>query len=191
VSLLIALYLFLVIALPLALSSLVSYRTLPRSTGCPLCGAETLRIESRWLQMVSYLLRRQELQTRWCTRCLWEGAVRLPRPRQLEGSVPARGTTKRRSASRSIAVGPGRSGEAINLRDIEIDGLSWRVLLQCWHDSDKWFGRLLFIAPTGRLWVDTVDPISGKSSREVMGKALALPERTLACRLRELISDRA
>jgi hypothetical protein len=37
--------------------------------------------------------------------------------------------------------------------------------------------------------VDTVEPMSGSSSREVMGKALALPDRILAYRLRELISD--
>jgi hypothetical protein len=86
-------------------------------------------------------------------------------------------------------VGPGQSGEAVSLRDLDIDGLAWRVLLQCWHGTVRWFGRLLFIAPSGRLWVDTVEPMSGISAREVMGQALALPDRTLACRLRELISD--
>ncbi len=187
-SLLIALYLILVIALPLVLSGVVSYRTLPRTTSCPLCGAETLRLRSRWLTVISRLLRRQELQARWCTTCLWEGSVRLPR-RQPVALPGGRTAPPQVGRQRSIASGPGPSGEAISLRDLEIDGLSWRVLLQCWHDADRWFGRLLFIAPTGRLWVDTVEPMSGTSSREVMGKALALPDRTLAYRLRELISD--
>lgn len=186
--LLIALYLLLVIALPLALSSIVSYRTLPRTTLCPFCSTETLRLRSRWLNGISRLLRHQELQARWCTACLWEGTVRLPRfQRQLP--PPHQPAPQRLERRQSIAVGPGQSGEAVSLRDLEIDGLSWRVLLQCWHGTDRWFGRLLFIAPTGRLWVDTVEPMSGTSSREVMGKALALPDRTLACRLRELISD--
>jgi hypothetical protein len=186
--LLIALYLILVIALPLTLSGVVSYRTLPRTTKCPLCGEDTLRLRSRWLNGLSRLLRHQELQSRWCAACLWEGAIRLPRQkhRAPSGQPSAPAHLERRS---SIAVGPGQSGEAISLRDIEIDGLSWRVLLQCWHDADRWYGRLLFIAPTGRLWVDTVQPMSGISSREVMGKALALPDPVLAYRLRELISD--
>jgi hypothetical protein len=34
-----------------------------------------------------------------------------------------------------------------------------------------------------------MEPFSGASPGEVMGQALALPDRTLACRLRELISD--
>jgi hypothetical protein len=186
--LLIALYLILVIALPLALSSVVSYRTLPRTTTCPFCSTETLRLRSRWLQGISRLLRHQELQARWCTACLWEGTIRVHRRRQSAraGQHPGTARPERR---RSIAVGPGQSGEAVSLRDLEIDGRAWRVLLQCWHDTDRWFGRLLFIAPTGRLWVDTVEPMSGSSSREVMGKALALPDRILAYRLRELISD--
>jgi hypothetical protein len=186
--LLIALYLILVIALPLALSSVVSYRTLPRTTNCPLCGSETVRLRSRWLNATSRLLRHQELQARWCTNCLWEGAVRLPAHRH-QTVPPHQPATPRPERRQSIAVAPGQSGEAVSLRDLEIDGLSWRVLLQCWHGTDRWFGRLLFIAPSGRLWVDTVEPMSGGSAREIMGQALALPDRTLACRLRELISD--
>lgn len=89
----------------------------------------------------------------------------------------------------SIAVAPGQSGEAVNLRDLEVDGCPWRVLLQCWCDARRWYGRLLFIAPTGRLWVDTVEPFSGSTASDVVGQALALTDRALACRLRELISD--
>lgn len=181
-SLLIALYLLLVIALPLALSAAVSYRTLPETRNCPLCGEETVRIRSRTLHWASRLLRHRELQARWCTGCRWQGVIRLPRFAPHPGlELPRR--------PRSIAVAPGRSGEAVSLRDLDVDGSPWRVLLQCWCESQQWYGRLLFIAPTGRLWVDTVEPFSGSSLREVMGKALALPDRTLACRLKELISD--
>lgn len=185
-SLLIALYLTLVIALPLALSVVVSYRTLPRTPHCPLCGKETFHIRSRLLNALSCILRNQELQKRWCATCLWEGTIRIPRP--LPVNPLPQPVAETASGSRAPTV-PGPSGEAISLRDLEIDGLSWRVLLQCWYDTGQWFGRLLFIAPSGRLWIDTVDPIRGSSSGEVMGKALALPDRTLACRLRELISD--
>jgi len=195
VSLLIALYLLLVIALPLALSAVVSYRTLPEGRTCPLCGGETLRLRSRWLRAVSWLMRNRELQSRWCLVCGWVGISRLsrstparlpPAPPPTSPATPSRSGPQRR---RSIAVAPGKSGEAVNLRDLEVDGSPWRVLLQCWCDAELWYGRLLFIAPTGRLWVDTMEPFSGASPGEVMGQALALPDRTLACRLRELISD--
>lgn len=186
VSVLIALYLLLVIALPLALSAAVSYRTLPKGSTCPLCGSATSRIESRWLNLVSALLRNRVLHSRWCLHCGWDGVTRMPKE-PLEDRPAAEAPRPQRR--QSIAIAPGRSGEAVSLRDLEIDGSAWRVLLQCWCDEQRWYGRLLFIAPTGRLWVDTVDPFRGSTPGEVMGQALALPDRTLACRLRELISD--
>lgn len=187
-SLLIAIYLTLVIVLPLALSCVVSYRALPRSPLCPLCGEETLLVRSRSLGLISRLFREQDLQRRWCASCLWEGTARVPlldTPRRHD-----RGSRKTAGEpARSANKGPSPSGEAISLRDLEIDGLCWRVLLQTWHDSGHWFGRLLFIAPSGRLWIDDIEPIHGASAREIMGKAQALPDRTLAYRLKELISD--
>lgn len=182
-SALIVLYLLLVIALPLALSAAVSYRTLPEGRTCVLCGGETLRIRSRWLAAVSRLFRRCELQRRWCVTCGWEGVCRLP----IEPEPPVPISVPRRRPS--IEVAPGRSGEAVNLRNLEVDGSAWRVLLQCWHDGEQWFGRLLYIAPSGRLWVDTTPPFTGASAEDVLGQALALPDRTLTLRLRELISD--
>lgn len=187
VPLSIVLYLLLVIALPLALSAAVSFRTLPEGRNCPLCGGQTLRLRARWLAAVSLGLRRSVLHRRWCLTCGWEGSSKMPRERtEPETPLVGRAVERRRP---SIAVAPGQSGEAVNLRDLEVDGAPWRVLLQCWCDSSQWYGRLLFIAPSGRLWVDTVEPFSGSSPSEVMGQALALPEQTLTCRLRELISD--
>lgn len=186
-SLLILLYLLLVIALPLALSAAVSYRTLPEGRNCALCGCETVRVRARWLTAVSRLVPGSVLQRRWCLTCGWEGVSRLPREREahVERARPKPSAPRRPS----IAVAPGRSGEAVNLRSLEVDGSAWRVLLQCWRDAGQWYGRLLFIAPSGRLWVDTVEPFSGSSADEVLNQALALPDRTLALRLRELISD--
>lgn len=192
-SWLIVLYLLLVIVLPLALSVTVSYRTLPEGRSCPLCAGETLRLEARWFGRLSRISRRNVLQRRWCLTCGWEGICRLsssveptahrPAPTNRE---PIDARSRRR---RSIAVGPGDSGEAVNLRSLDIDGSAWRVLLQCWSDAHQWYGRLLFIAPSGRLWVDTVEPFTGASPNDVLTQALELTDTTLTYRLRELISE--
>ncbi|MBI4408108.1 MAG: hypothetical protein HY561_00275 [Gemmatimonadetes bacterium] len=73
---LIGVYLVLVIALPLALSALVSYRTLPRGVTCPLCRGETFAVCARWLRWASRMVRRGTLVRRWCPACRWEGVVR-------------------------------------------------------------------------------------------------------------------
>lgn len=187
VSLLIALYLLLVIVMPLALGVAVSYRTLPEGRTCTLCGDETLRIRARGLDLISLLIPRRRLQRRWCLACGWEGIARVPAQRVERPGTPR--PVRRTRQRPSIAIAPGRSGEAVNLRKLDVDGSPWRVLLQCWDDTTRWHGRLLFIAPSGRLWVDTVEPFHGDSQEDVLFQALALPEDTLACRLRELISD--
>lgn len=190
-SLLIVLYLLLVIVLPLSLSVTVSYRTLPEGSTCPLCADETLRLRVRWLRPVSKMIRRTELHRRWCLTCGWEGVSRIPAPDTLteKDSPSEEGVETPHTRRRSIAVAPGQSGEAVNLRSLEIDGSAWRVLLQCWSDARLWYGRLLFIAPSGRLWVDTVEPFAGPTPNAVLGQALALTDRTLTYRLRELISE--
>lgn len=176
VSLLIALYLLLVIALPLALSLTVSYRTLPDQRSCPICGNETLHVLSRWLRFVSAFTRNSTLERHWCTACGWEGVVRI---------------RARRPARNPLGPEPLPSGalNAVDLRFLEVDGRAWRVLLQCWCDAERWYGRLLFVDPTGRFLVDSGEPLHGLSQHDVIRQALALSDRILTCRLREVTSD--
>src|SRR5690606_6987174 len=97
VSLSIVLYLLLVIALPLALSAAVSFRTLPEGRNCPLCGGQTLRLRARWLAAVSLGLRRSVLHRRWCLTCGWEGSSKMPRERtEPETPLVGRAVERRR-----------------------------------------------------------------------------------------------
>jgi len=182
-SLLVALYLLLVIALPLALSAGVSYRTLPEGTTCPLCRSETLLLRSRWLGWASALLRRVVLQRRWCLSCGWEGIAKLT-------GEEARQARRRVAPSPPApAPPPDRTVEAIELRGLEVEGCAWRVLVECWCEAGRWYGRLLFSAPTGQLRTDTSRTFCGRSLSDILDQARALPDRLLACRLREAISD--
>jgi hypothetical protein len=63
------------------------------------------------------------------------------------------------------------------------------VMLQCWSSTGLYYGRFIFVGPSGRLWLDSVEAFSGASENEVLGHALSLPENTLASRLRRLVSD--
>lgn len=191
VAFLIALYVLLVIVLPLTLSAIVSYRSLPHGPACPLCQGETLRLVSRWLRLASRFTGRIELQRRWCVACNWEGVSRVSAapPRSLEivrADRPPQGSdTGRQSAAPAAAGAEG----AIDLRRIEVDGRRWRVLVQCWSRGDRWYGRLLFISPSGRMLADSMEPLSGISRHDVLGQALALPDALIAGRLRAVISD--
>jgi len=190
VAFLIALYVLLVIVLPLALSAIVSYRSLPHGPACPMCKGETLRLVSRWLRWASRLGSRTELQRRWCVACQWEGVMRVSaaRARRLEVvrvDRPSQGTGE---ASPEARAPEGAEG-AIDLRRLEVDGRLWRVLVQCWCRGGRWYGRLLFISPSGRMLADSMEPLSGVSRHDVLGQALALPDALIAGRLRAVISD--
>lgn len=176
---LIALYLLLVIALPLALSMAVSYRTLPEGGHCPLCQTETLRLTSHWLRVGSVFTPRQALHRRWCLGCGWEGVARMAAAqphRQRVAPTPV-GVQRAPRATGTVA-----------LRNIEVDGCSWHVLLQCWSDPAGWHGRLVFREPTGRMWTDAGRPINGQSRLEVVGQAKSLSDRALSGRLRSTTS---
>jgi hypothetical protein len=177
VTVLIAIYLFLVFLLPLALSAMVGYRALPTGCGCPQCRGETLRLQSRSLQYASAVLPRTEVHRRWCMTCGWDGVVKVkPEPPLRVTPVPP--------------VRPPRpSTRTLDVRALHIDGKAWRVLLQCWREQGRWLGRIVFVAPTGRLWTDSRHPFSGRTQEDVLGQALSLPDRALASRLRELVSD--
>ena len=57
-----------------------------------------------------------------------------------------------------------------------------------WRERGRCYGRLLFVGPSGRLWCDPLAAFHGQTQRDVMGQALALSDRLLAYRLREVIS---
>ncbi len=169
------LYLLLVIVLPLALSLAMGYRGLPHGRGCPLCGSETLRVQSRWLRFVR-VGGGQRLHSRWCARCGWEGVARVV-------ELPPQ-----RSAARSL-VAPGTGAQMIELSELSMDGRAWRVLLQAWSEQGTWRGQLLFVGPLGRVFSDGLAPFSGESYHEILRQAMALSEPVLTVRLRAVVSD--
>ncbi|HEX2166222.1 MAG TPA: hypothetical protein VHG09_03190 [Longimicrobiales bacterium] len=179
-AVLIASYLLLVFVLPLALSAIVSYRALPKCRDCPHCGVSTLRLLSRPLRMASRLHPRSELHRRWCMECGWEGAARVPRVRRrrkdAEGPVQTVTTVR-------------RATQTLDVRSLDVDGAPWRVMLQCWGNTGVFYGRLVFVGPSGRLWLDAVESFSGSNQSDVLGQALSLPEPLLESRLRRLVTD--
>jgi hypothetical protein len=178
VIVLVFVYLLLVLVLPLGLSMAVSYRSLPFGRRCPHCGGETIPLLARTLARASRMTRRA-LQRRWCTACAWEGVVRLPREVERIASPvrPPRTVTSSTATARTIDV-----------RWLTVDGVAWKVQLECWRQTGRSFGRLVFIEPSGRLWLD-VQPFQGGSDRDVLGQAMALSDGLLALRLREVVSD--
>jgi hypothetical protein len=212
VLLLVTLYLLLVVALPLGLSAAVSYRTLHTGRNCPLCRGETLPLISRWTRALTRLSRRYVFGRRWCSACGWEGVCRQPvlelaaertppgfpiidparRPQARRLDTPAErepdAETEQESAADPVATGE-RTHPAVTLRSLEVDGTPWRVMVRCWRDTERWHGRILFAGPSGRTWTDPLVPLTGRSPDEVLGRASALSDRTLACRVRDLASS--
>jgi hypothetical protein len=178
VIVLVFVYLLLVLVLPLGLSAAVSYRSLPFGRRCPHCGGDTIPLLARTLARISRLTR-ISLHRRWCTACGWEGVVRLPR--ELAGPL----TPAAAPASDTLSTATART---IDVRWLTVDGVAWKVQLECWRQTGRSFGRLVFIEPSGRLWLD-MQPFQGRSDREVLGQAMALSDRLLASRLREVVSD--
>ncbi|MBR9990205.1 MAG: hypothetical protein KFH98_10635 [Gemmatimonadetes bacterium] len=178
-AVLIASYLFLVFVLPITLSALVSYRALPTGCDCAHCGARTVRLVSRALRIASALKRRTHLHRRWCLECGWEGVVRMDmrRPHAVGARSPAR-------APHSVQ----RTTQTLDVRSMELDGAAWRVMLQCWGNTGVFYGRFVFVAPSGRLWLDAVESFSGSNQSDVLGQALSLPPVLLENRLRRLVN---
>ncbi len=170
---LLVLYFFIVVALPLALGSYVVFNGLPRSRACPVCASETLRIQSVPHALASRVLRRS-LHSRWCMSCGWRGAI-VDRGRAVV--PPVRVASDRRAA----APQPDR----VDLRTLEVDGHPWRVMLECWAEGGRWLARLVFVAPGGQVCADQ-SSLEGDSVLEVISQAFRLPEQTLAGRLRSI-----
>lgn len=79
------------------------------------------------------------------------------------------------------------SANRLDLREIEIDGHRWAIVLECWTASRRWCGRLIFVAPTGRAWPDAGHFFRGDSPLEVVGQALSLSDLHMAGRLRNSV----
>jgi hypothetical protein len=212
VLVLIGSYLLLVFLLPLVLSAIVGYSALPRGHGCPECGGDTIHLRNRTVRALSRLTPRSVLQRRWCLCCGWEGLTRLPRRHRLPAAPrmgAARGGASRDGAPRDGAPRDGTSSDGaprdgtphdavpaqsctqtLNVRSLQVDGTAWQVMLQCWSSTGLIYGRLVFVSPTGRLWLDAVQSFNGANESEVLGQVRLLPEPLLALRLRRLASRR-
>jgi hypothetical protein len=187
-----------VFVLPIALSAAVSYRGLPVGVACPRCNGDTLQLLSRALRRVSRFLPRT-VQRRWCLSCGWEGSVRvssrlLRRQGQESRLQPPTGRgagTRQAARGEPLHSEPARTTtQTLDVRSLTLNGTAWRVMLQCWSSTGQFYGRFVFVAPSGRLWLDPVQAFTGTSENEVLGQALALPDGLLARRLRRLVSDR-
>ena len=168
--LLFAIYLVLVIALPVALSGFIGFRSLPRGNACPNCAQETLALVSVPLRVAHRLHADFSLQRRWCPTCAWDGYARQPAPSSL------------------VLIADSGLRHTQQVRTIELGGRPWRVYLESWRDRGRYYGRLTFVAPSGKQWCDPLPAFNGPTHHEVLGQALALSDRLLAYRLREVIS---
>lgn len=177
-ALLFTMYLILVVALPLTLGMFVSFRALPNDRRCPQCGGETISILTRLTRVARHIPGLGSFQRRWCSTCLWEGYTRLQianAETEAQPVIPEPVIPRSRVCTQAV-------------RTLEMAG-KWRVLLQCWDVNGGYYGRLLFVSPTGRTWVDPQEPFTGSTRQDVLAQALSLSDGLLTYRLRELVSD--
>ena len=78
--LLFAIYLVLVIALPVMLSAAIGYHSLPRGHACPNCTQDTFAMQSHFIRLVRLVHPHFRLQRRWCPTCTWDGWARAYEP---------------------------------------------------------------------------------------------------------------
>src|SRR5690606_5674398 len=103
---------------------------------------------------------------------------------------PAPPVLRREPPTESVqAAALRRATQTLDVRSLDVDGTAWRVMLQCWGNTGLFYGRLVFVAPSGRLWLDAVQSFSGTNQNDVLGQALSLPEVLLESRLRRLVTD--
>jgi len=169
--LLFGIYLFIVIALPLTLSALVGFKGLPSGSACPACKQETLPLVSAFLRAAKRVVPSLSIQRRWCPACDWDGYTRMPK--LPETVIVPLGVISRRTQQ---------------VRTLELGGRVWRVMLESWRDRGRCYGRLLFVAPSGKLWYDPFASLTAATHSEVVSQARSLSDRLLAYRLRDVIS---
>jgi hypothetical protein len=169
--LLFAIYLVLVIALPIVLSSVIGFRSLPHGSCCPNCAQETFPLLSQTVRIAQRLHSGFSLQRRWCPACEWDGFARVQ-------SEPAF----------TLVTIEHRGHRSEPVRTLELGGRAWTVMLESWREKGRYYGRLTFVAPSGKKWSDPLAAFNGPSPHDVREQALALSDRLLAYRLREVIS---
>lgn len=178
-------YLLLVLVMPLALSAALTYRTLPTGRQCPECDGDTIPLVHRALRLAGVFHRHAQLQRRWCLCCGWEGTTRVARQARRRADPapsPPGGTTPPVHCAATPEI------RTLDVRSLDVDGVPWRVMLQCWKSTGLCHGRLVFVGPAGKLWLDAVESFSGDDTREVLGHARSLPDPLLEYRLRRLVS---
>jgi predicted RNA-binding Zn-ribbon protein involved in translation (DUF1610 family) len=168
---LLALYFVVVIALPTALGIYVALNGMQRSRRCPSCGEETLWVRSHLHRLLSKFFPSGDVQLRWCATCSWQGAACVSRSVPHPHNAPPVAATERGS-------------EQVEIREIQIDGRAWSVMLDCWAEEGRWLGRFFFRGPGGRACMEEEPSIEGQSAIEVLSSALATPDANLAGRIR-------
>jgi hypothetical protein len=109
--------------------------------------------------------------------CGWQGTVRLGRELALRGAP---------SSLAARDAGAAAQADRVDLRTLDVDGDSWRVMVECWAEDGRWLARLVFVAPGGQVCADQ-RALEGSTVLEVLSQAFRLPEQTLAGRLRRSI----
>jgi hypothetical protein len=170
--LLFGVYLVLVIALPLILSAAIAFQALPRGRCCPNCAQATIPVVSRAIRALLKIVPGLTLQRRWCPTCSWDGYSRQ--------------SSLRVAPAYAGAPAPARQTQPV--RTLELGGRPWHVMLEYWRERGRFYGRLLFVGPSGKLWCDPLAAFHGTTHHDVLGQALALSDRLLTYRLREVIS---
>ena len=172
-----ATYLAAVVVLPLIIAAVVAFRAMPRNRRCPQCMLETIPVESRAARILDKVIR-MGLHYRWCSGCGWDGLART----QFLVILPQR-------ADAQSVVLPRTKVATQPIRQIRVQGRSWRVLLQSWEQQPCFMGRLLFVGEDGSTRSDMTQSLTGLSRDEVLCQAVAMSDGLLTYRLRDLVSD--
>ncbi len=181
--------LFLIAGIPFVVVALVRLRRLPSGPFCPACLGETLWLRGPLLRH-RRLRRLPPLQRRWCPACGWEGLARPHPAAAPPAPVLPHGSHDDDEAPPVAAPGqvaPADAGMNVELREVTTNGEAFRALLRCRAEGRAWHGRLVFVDRTGTARAERVEAFHGASIGDLLAQALALPEHSLARRLRRAL----